>query len=365
MTTDKTLGEEDARARGRWRRFSMGFFVSAAGLLGILFTFTVMIDPYDTVLFSPPLVREPISSNQRFSYPAIARNPRYDSAVFGTSTARLLRPEKLGAVLGGRFANLSLNSGTAYEQGRMADLFVSSRPNPAPRTLIIGIDTVWCDTNTLPKLTERAFPEWMYDANRWNDLRYHLNFAAIENAGRQAARLLGLREAKYGIDGYKNFLPDPGEYDIEKARIHIYGGKEPKQHPTTDLSGEERAEIAARVDFPQLDILRDVISRVPDQTMKVALFVPYHVYRQPPPGTEGAVALDRCKSEVTEIFGASGRHMVVDFMIPSDITMEDSNYWDAVHYSTDTADRIVDVLGRMRSEGHGIAGTARLLSRGE
>jgi len=40
------------------------------------------------------------------------RSGRYDSAVVGTSTVRLLDPQRLGALFGARFANLGLNAGT-------------------------------------------------------------------------------------------------------------------------------------------------------------------------------------------------------------------------------------------------------------
>lgn len=48
--------------------------------------FIVIMDPHDHVFFSPPFVRALINTNQRFSYPALARSERFDSLVIGTST---------------------------------------------------------------------------------------------------------------------------------------------------------------------------------------------------------------------------------------------------------------------------------------
>ena len=68
--------------------------------------------------------------NQRFMYPQIVRSGRFDAAVFGTSTVRLLDPQRLGAAFGGRFANLGMNAGTPWEQMQLADLFLRHVPRP-------------------------------------------------------------------------------------------------------------------------------------------------------------------------------------------------------------------------------------------
>ena len=73
-----------------------------------------------------------------------------------------------------------MNAGQAYEQYRLADLFI--REVETPRTLLIGLDHVWCDDDTdLERVTFRGFPEWMYDNDWRNDLPYMLNNKAIEN----------------------------------------------------------------------------------------------------------------------------------------------------------------------------------------
>ena len=63
--------------------------LAGGGVLGVLiYAFILVIDPYQVVPFAPALPRAPISTNQRFSYPAIARSAAFDSAVIGTSTTR-------------------------------------------------------------------------------------------------------------------------------------------------------------------------------------------------------------------------------------------------------------------------------------
>jgi hypothetical protein len=46
----------------------------------------LLVDPYCNVPFSLPLDRAPISTNQRFAYPTLARDRAFDSVIIGSST---------------------------------------------------------------------------------------------------------------------------------------------------------------------------------------------------------------------------------------------------------------------------------------
>ena len=83
--------------------------------------------------------RVPITGNARFSMPALARSQRFDSAVLGSSSSRLLRPEQLDALIGGRFANLAMNAATAWEQAQLLAVF--ARTHAQARTVVWGLDT--------------------------------------------------------------------------------------------------------------------------------------------------------------------------------------------------------------------------------
>ena len=82
----------------------------------MLYALVVAVDPWGSLPVSLPLPRVPISGNARFSFPALARSPAFDAAIFGTSTARLLQPAQLDPLFGARFVNLAMNSATAWEQ---------------------------------------------------------------------------------------------------------------------------------------------------------------------------------------------------------------------------------------------------------
>lgn len=322
-----------------WRRFARWFYGAGIGLGIFLYLLIFIIDPFDTLPFSPPLDRVPIASNARFSFPALARKPEYDSVVIGTSTSRLLRPEMLDRLFSARFANLSMNSATAYEQSRLLEVF--ARHHPAAKAVILGIDVAWCEAEeTLEKYTPRPFPEWMYDSNPYNDFLYHFNLYTIEQAGRQAGTMLGLRRLKYGRDGYTNFLPDPAAYDLGKVQASLAVSR-------ANALAEEKATagfIPASLAFPALPMMQDMLRALPAETQKILFFAPYHIARQPVPGSQSRMEWDECKRRIGAIVAQIPNAIAADFMIESPFTATDSNYWDPIHFSVAAAEILTSDL---------------------
>ena len=166
-----------------WRRFGLTFAAVAAGLAAALYGVVLAVDPYGTRA-RPGRAPGPIMDiNQRFMYPQIVRGGRFDSAVFGTSTVRLLDPKQLSALFEARFANLGLNAGTPWEQVQLAGLFL--RQVREPKVLVFGLDTTWCEPDADRKrVTFRAFPPWLYDEDPANDWPALLN---LKSSRSQAA----------------------------------------------------------------------------------------------------------------------------------------------------------------------------------
>jgi len=313
-----------------WARFLKRLALSAVAAAAALLAFLFVVDGYDTVFFAPRFDREPVTSNQRFAFPALARKDRFDSAIIGTSTTRLLQPAELNPLFDARFVNLSMNDATAWEQARIFSVF--QRHHAKPRVVVFGIDVVWCEVGEdFRKLTPRPFPTWMYDDNPWNDLANLFNLPALEETGRQFAYLTGLRRAKYGKDGYTNFLPPDGQYDPARALLRIYGpgGKVPP--PASRPEAITEAEIASWR-YPMHGLMRDMLASLPPETIKVLAVVPYHIHNQPAPGSRADRQWQECKRRLAVLAGAAGNGHVVDFMIESPLTVEDANYWDMLHF---------------------------------
>ena len=319
-----------------WAGFSVRFGATAATVLLALLAAVAALDPYGSRT-RPGRPPTPIMDlNQRYMYPQLARSGLFDSAVFGTSTVRLLDPDALRGALGGRFANLGLNAGTAWEQLQLAQLFL--RHVPAPKTLIFGLDRAWCDPaadTEARRLTFRSFPPWLYDETALNDLPGLVSLRSLEIAGRVALHRLGLMPARIRQDGYEVFTPPEGAYDLARARLHL--------RPVPPRPGSaEPASVADLARRPALGWLADLLAGLPPSTRLALVFPPIHVAAQAVPGTEEEAADLACKRQAAGL--AAGRGIAVDFRRPSPITTEDANYWDKLHYRQPIAGRIVEAL---------------------
>jgi hypothetical protein len=330
-----------------WRRFLLTLLTSFALFAAICYGFILVLDPYQNVPFSPALPRAPVAQNQRYAYPALARDRDFDSAIVGTSMIRLLKPARLDARLDARFVNLAMNSATAYEQVQMNALFL--RHHPAPKVMIYALDDSWCRaTEEAERYTFREFPEFMFDEKRWNDLRYLFNDKALENAVRMFELLRGRREPKYGSDGYFDFTRDFGAYDLDRTRQRIYGGTiPPAPLPVVDL--EPKVEDVPRM--ANLELLPSLLEAPPPATRVVLLIPPMHVWH-----VQGnAAGYRECKRQALSIATRRPNILVLDYLLDGPITREDRNYWDAIHYDDFVAERIerevaAGLAGELRDE---------------
>ncbi len=343
-----------------WRGMVRTLGVSLAGGLAAVTAAIYLVDPYDIVPFSPPADRPMMDLNQRWLYPGVARSGRFDSLVIGTSTIRLLDPERLDAAFGGRFANFAMNSATAWEQKQLAHVFL--RANGPPRTLVIGIDSVWCAPDAdRQRITFRGFPEWMYDDDRWNDLLHILNGKTLEIAGRMVGYWLGLREPRYRDDGFEVFVPPEETYDLARARTHLYPAgrvETPPVEPPVKLSAA--AEESLR--FPAHDWVDALLGETRGRSRVILAAMPVHVTAQPHPGSEAAAIEQACLDRLAAIAKRHGA-LMVDWRFPSALTREDSNYWDPLHYRLPVAERLVEALRAAADGGSSPDGTWRVTAR--
>ncbi len=301
---------------------------SLAGLLAFVYLFVVLVDPWAVLPYSPPLPRVPVSSNARFTMPALARSPRFDSAVVGSSSSRLLRPAELDPLFEGHFANLAMNAATAWEQSQMLALF--TRTHPAARTVIVGLDNVWC-TETPERTTGRPFPQWMYAGPPSRGYLHMMNLYAVQEAGSELWTMLGLKRRRYGLDGYTSFVPPESAYDPARVDAAFARWEKPSAIPA---SGGPHV-------VPTLPMLADALHALPAGTRKILFFTPSHVSFQGVPGSDYAAMLDACKAQVTQIARSVPNTVVVDFLVPSSITETRASYWDPVHYRMPIAGRVV------------------------
>lgn len=342
-----------------WGRFARSFAGFAGAATLALALFVLAFDPYGVRASSGRLPGPIMDINQRFMYPQIIRSGRYDSAIFGTSTVRLLDPIELGELFGARFANLGLNAGTPWEQLQLIELFL--RHVPRPKVLILGLDTTWCEPDADRKrLTFRAFPPWLYDERRLNDLPHLLSARSLEIAFRVLLHEAGLMEERIRADGYEIFVPPESAYDLERARAHIRTMAQYVPGPSSAVAFTEAERRA--LPMPALGWLERLLERSPASATLLA-FMPIHAAAQAQPGSRFAIEDTECKARIAAM---AARHhaTVIDFRRPSSVTTDDSNYWDGLHYRIGVARRIAADLWRAFARGEEAPdGFYRILAR--
>lgn len=355
MAVSDADSRRDAAAGRPWERFCLAFAAAGAGAAAGVFLFVLAIDPYG-LRTGPDRPPAPIVDlNQRYMYPQIVRSRRYDGAVFGTSTVRLLDPQGLGALFGARFANLGLNAGTPWEQVQLARLLL--RHVPRPKVLIFGLDPPWCSPSAdRDRLTVRTFPAWLYGERPLRHAQELLSLKSVELAGRVVLNRLGLARDRMRADGYEMFVPADAEYDLARARSHTtLLGSPPPPAGEGPMSDQERAALR----MPALEWLEDILALVPE-TRKILLFPPVHVSVQPPPGSRVADADAECKRRIAAIARRTGSTLM-DFRLRSAVTLEDSNYWDPLHYRIAVAQRLATALHEGGGGGEPADGFYRVL----
>lgn len=325
-----------------WRRWTRNFVATVLLLVAILFGFIAALDPFGSRVSAGQAARPLMDLNQRFMYPQLVRSGRFDAAVFGTSTMRLLDPAILSQGLGASVVNLAMNAATPWEQFQMAELF--TRKTPAPKAVIWGVDQLWCDadaTTPAKRLTPRPFPPWLYDDKSWNDWPELINLTTLEIAGRLFAHKFGLLPERIRGDGYEVFTPPEERYDLARARFHLfenYGGVAPDLSPIAPpvaVSAEERASWR----FPALDWLDGALAALPVATQKLLVLPPIHLGGLPREGSAGWERYHACKAALGSLAAKHGA-TIVDYAYASPITREDANYWDPLHFRLPIARRV-------------------------
>jgi len=326
-----------------WGTFFRLFVSLLAALFIASYAFIVVVDPYDSIPFSPRWDRVPVDRDQPYFYPALARSARFDSAIIGTSTVRLLKPEDMNPKLNSRFVNLAMNASSIFEQETILDIFL--RHHPEPKTVLFGIDHLYFEEEHFQVHLgdESLWPEWLYDENPYNNLP-PFRSKTLKHAWREFLTVTGIKTYKYGRDGYTDFTKPPDEYDLNRARVKIYGTIVPKPIRVIEPPVRMSPEAIRAMQFPSLGVLAQMLDKLPEETVKILFVTPFHHYAQPPAGSKEEIRWHEFLRRLTDVARNHPRTWLLNFNIVSPITTEDSHYWDSGHYTVVVANQLAALI---------------------
>ena len=319
-----------------WRPFLLRLLATFFGGSLALYLLLALADPWGTLPFPSPFPRQPADHSQRWAYPELARTPRFDAAIIGNSTSRLIDPADLDPATSATFVNLAMVHSFPFEQMQLLDVFL--RAHPAPRALMIGIDRLWCERDdTIGHYGYDPVPDWLYRDAPLASLKHLFNLHAIETVWRSAATELGLATRPYGANGWQWIDVDHHPYDPVLAHSLIAENlAEPWLTPASP--------DPATWNYIALDWLHDRTARLPATTRLLYVFVPHNL-RYPVPGTVGAAMIAECHHRLVEAARARPNTAVYDLSMPNPLTQDETVWWDAVHMRPEPMARLSHDLG--------------------
>jgi hypothetical protein len=314
-----------------WRKFLWPFALTFGAGLAIPFLLVLLADPYGVSpvrAISPEIV---VPTQRRFIVADIIRSGRYDSFIVGTSTVNSINPAQLEAAFGGRFANVAVHGATPYEQMRVLDLVL--RQTPKPRTVIVGLDDVWCSQAEPARYHPQVqFPDWLFGDSRLDHFAHLLNWRAMELARRKLEIAWSPSKARVAPNGFNDDLPPDTTWSLEKAMPRLTAEVERATAGMTASPGPATS-------FPALTLLDSTLNRSGGTTRLVAVLMPTYL-----PDSAAQIAPDACKTALASIV-RKHRGVALDFMRPSAWTVNARNFWDRQHFRQVIAEMLP---GRMR-----------------
>ena len=147
------------------------FGITAILGLGAMAGLVILVDPF--FQYHKPLEGFPyIVDHQVNMNPGLAKNMDYDSILLGSSMTVSFNTDWFGEVLGLKTQKLSYNGAYPKDQSNIMDIVFKSKGDTVKR-VFLGIDELNYSGDT--KQTKFEIPDYLYDDNYLNDIKYVFN----------------------------------------------------------------------------------------------------------------------------------------------------------------------------------------------
>jgi hypothetical protein len=306
----------------QWGRCLVAF-LGALGL-GALLVLAVMIavDPYDSGRFGLLGIVGVADSTEVTANASRARDPQFDSAIFGNSTGQRVNPAELSQATGHHFVQLTAPGADPRGQLAILDFFI--RHHQHIGALVIATGAAWCTHDPAPPL-RNPFPFWLYGESSLAYAGRLFSWRAVNHAYQRIMILRGVqkRTAPDGFFNYEDVFPR-------------------EKHPPVAPEGEPAPPFTGQVSdvFPLADLLDGAIKKLPADISVVLLMPPIFYTIIPRPGSVEAAEGEACKTAFKRIVAGRPHSNFIDYRIDNALTRDPLNFVDAIHYRTKIAQRV-------------------------
>ena len=202
------------------RRWAALTFALTALILFAIAAAVFLVDPFEVYRRATRFIPPVESGTQSYSNAGIAKHYEYDSVVIGSSMTENFVPSRLNGLMGGRFVKLCVNGGSPYNHRQMLEMAFRTHEI---RTVLYCIDV---DALTyFYKQPKFEMPDYLYDENPFNDVRYWFNSSVLTNYVPACLRTWGQSDPALVDTMYSwgDLYPYGAEYALRG--VTIKGGK--------------------------------------------------------------------------------------------------------------------------------------------
>ncbi|MGY0572253.1 hypothetical protein ACTGJ9_015300 [Bradyrhizobium sp. RDM12] len=305
-----------------WGRSITACLGTLFGAAVLVLALMVVVDPYDSGKLGLLGIDGVDNRLTQITAASRARDPNFNAAILGNSTAQMIEPAELSRATGLRFVQLYTTGSVPREQLAVLDFFL--RNHKQVGALVIAADPGWC-VHARPKEEGAPFPYWLYDRSVVTYAVRLISWQAIEQAFQRLAIGLGWRQRMNpdGFVSYEDIWP-PGQFrEVGWPR-----------DPAPAASAETRAT------FPEIAALAEIVRKLPADLPIIIIVPPTLAATVPKPGT--AVALDRvaCNAALKTVIAGRPRSNFISYRVDNELTRDRDNFADFIHYRPKLARRI-------------------------
>jgi hypothetical protein len=297
-----------------WGWSLLACFGALAGAALLVLALMVVVDPYDSGKLGLLGINGVDNRLTQITAASRARDPDFNAAILGNSTAQMIDPVALSRATGLRFVQLYMTGSIPREQLAVLDFFL--RNHRQVGALVIAADPGWC-VHARPTEEGAPFPYWLYDKSVVTYAVRLISWQAIEQAFQRLSIGLGQRQRMNpdGFVSYEDIWP-PGQFkEIGWPR-----------DPVPALSAEMRAT------FPEIAALGDIVRKLPANVPIVIFVPPTFAATVPKPGTETALERSACDAALRKIVAGRPRSNFVSYRVDNELTRDRDNFVDFIHY---------------------------------
>ncbi|TPQ42881.1 hypothetical protein C2U70_00460 [Bradyrhizobium guangdongense] len=305
-----------------WARSLIACLGTLIGGALLILALMVVVDPYDSGKLGLLGIAGVESRSTQFTAASRARDPDFNAAIFGNSTAQMIEPAELSRATGLRFVQLYMTGANPREQLAVLDFFL--RHHNEVGALVFAADPAWC-VHERPKEEGAPFPYWVYDRGIVTYAIRLISWPAIEQVFQRLGIGLGWRQRmrRDGFVSYEDIWP-PGRFNA------VNRPRDPAAAATA----------AARDVFSEVAALHAVIRKLPADVPVVIVVPPTFAPTVAKPGTDAALERGACDAALRKVVAGRPRSNFINYRVDNAMTRDQANFADLIHYRASLARRI-------------------------